>query len=103
MSSIRITSCPVGEEPEHVRESWVGLEFPLTSLPVIIKQGFPGESGLFMEPEETYPVSFKIAMGRLDDAQRFEAVRWWRENHHAQFYSPDAIILFHESCCEYLP
>jgi len=103
MSSIRITSCPVGEEPEHVRESWVGLEFPLTSLPVIIKQGFPGESGLFMEPEGTYPVSFKIAMSRLGNAQRFVALRWWKETHDGGFHGSDTVILFHESCCEYLP
>ena len=103
MLRIRIISCPVGEEPQWVREAWIELEFSLTSLPLIVKQGFPEESGLFITPKGTFPVSFQNAMRQLGIAERFEAVRWWKEKHWEEFCSQDSIILFHESCCEYLP
>jgi hypothetical protein len=104
MSSIRITSCPEGSEPEFVRKAWINLEMSLTSPPPIIGQGFSKNIRGEITAPNAFPVSFQTAMHVLRKAKKDKALEWWKENH-PEIYSctnPNhGIIVFHGSCCKY--
>lgn len=106
MPSIIIASCPEGNEPEFVRKAWIGLEISLTSPPPIIGQGFPGNILGKIDPPHAYSVSFHTAMSALRKAKKDKAVEWWGNNYSELYHCSNpnhGVIIFHASCCKYIP
>lgn len=89
---IEITSRPVGEAPEWVRDKWVGLHLPTQALGSLGIAGF----GVLSGPKSLLGDFTRQLLGRAEvhngylvhaataiellKAQSPEAAAWWREN-----------------------
>ena len=108
---LQITSVPLGEAPEWVREKWVGLSLPLAQKdgrPLAILGGgvLSGPTGLLsclfaaitgrLRPYRGYIVESKVAIELLG-ATHPEAAAWWKENV-PHLLKPKRLFLFDEKC-----
>lgn len=111
MYQLKIVSRPSGDDPDWVRDAWVGLVLPTVlaqpksfrSIPVSensadtfnqIKAIFAGKSFRMLG----FPVHGKSAIDILGEANP-EAAKWWRENH-PSIASGKGFLIFQAEECE---
>lgn len=92
---IRITSRPVGEAPQSIRDKWIGLTLPTISEAegqfFGVFTGLPAE-----EVTRGYRVDWHDAM-RILGAHSHQAREWW------EAHTPPFTLSFDEKCCEVVP